>query len=154
MVTRREVLLGSAGVAVVAAAGLGAVWWRRSQAIAATGGHFEVTKTPAEWREILTPAQYAVLREEDTERPFTSPLNNEHRKGTFACAGCTAPRSSIATNPTPRANCHFSAMPVPGSRCSWQESFMIPSRPARRLQHVRGRLSSRPRRAHRWRPAS
>ena len=42
---------------------------------------FEVTHTPEEWRKLLTPEQYAVLREEDTERPFTSPLNNEKRKG-------------------------------------------------------------------------
>ena len=48
----------------------------------------EVTHTDAEWRKLLTPAQFNVLREEGTERPFTSPLLNEHRKGVFACAGC------------------------------------------------------------------
>ncbi len=37
---------------------------------------------------MLTPEQYAVLREEATERPFSSPLNNEHRPGLFSCAGC------------------------------------------------------------------
>jgi peptide-methionine (R)-S-oxide reductase len=42
----------------------------------------------AEWRKRLTPAQYAVLREEGTERAGTSPLDNEKRKGTFHCAGC------------------------------------------------------------------
>jgi peptide-methionine (R)-S-oxide reductase len=91
MVTRRSILLGTAGVTAAAAAGLGAAakWWN-SRATAADG-HFEVTKTPEEWRKILTPAQYAVLREADTERPFTSPLNNEHRKGTFVCAGCDLP---------------------------------------------------------------
>ena len=51
----------------------------------------KITKTPDEWRKILTPAQFSVLREEGTERPFTSPLNNEKRKGTFVCAGCDLP---------------------------------------------------------------
>jgi len=91
MVTRRSILLGTAGVAAVAAASLGAVRWWNSRATAAGDAHFEVTKTPEAWRKMLTPAQYAVLREADTERPFTSPLNDEHRKGVFACAGCDLP---------------------------------------------------------------
>ncbi len=44
-----------------------------------------------DWRKLLTPAAYAVLFEEDTERPFSSPLNNEHRAGTFVCAACYQP---------------------------------------------------------------
>ncbi|THK37491.1 peptide-methionine (R)-S-oxide reductase MsrB [Ensifer sp. MPMI2T] len=48
---------------------------------------FEVVKTDEEWRAILTADQYGILREEDTERPFTSALNNEKRKGIFHCAG-------------------------------------------------------------------
>jgi len=47
-----------------------------------------VEKTPEEWRKVLTPEQFYILREEGTERPFTSPLNKEKRKGTFVCAGC------------------------------------------------------------------
>jgi peptide-methionine (R)-S-oxide reductase len=54
-------------------------------------GTFEITKTAEEWKKILTPEQFAVLREADTERPFTSPLNDEKRKGTFNCAGCDLP---------------------------------------------------------------
>ena len=49
---------------------------------------FEVTHTDAEWRKLLTAPQYAVLRQEATERPFTSTLLHEKRHGTFACAGC------------------------------------------------------------------
>jgi peptide-methionine (R)-S-oxide reductase len=46
------------------------------------------TLTDAEWRARLTTAAYGVLREADTEAPFSSPLENEGRKGAFACAGC------------------------------------------------------------------
>ena len=52
---------------------------------------FEVTKSPEQWRAILTPAQFAVLRNENTERPRSSPLNEEHRRGTYQCAGCALP---------------------------------------------------------------
>ena len=51
----------------------------------------KVVKTEDEWRKLLTPAQFNVLRKEGTEPPFTSPLNNEKRKGTFVCAGCDLP---------------------------------------------------------------
>lgn len=44
--------------------------------------------TDAQWQTRLSPAAYAVLRHEDTERPFTSALNDEHRAGVFTCAGC------------------------------------------------------------------
>jgi peptide-methionine (R)-S-oxide reductase len=47
-----------------------------------------VNKSDAEWKKLLSPAAYDVLRHQGTEVPFTSPLNKEHRKGIFACAGC------------------------------------------------------------------
>lgn len=49
---------------------------------------FEITKSEAEWRQRLTPEQYRVLREHGTERAGSSPLDKEHGKGTFLCAGC------------------------------------------------------------------
>lgn len=58
---------------------------------------FEVTRTDAEWKKLLTPAQYQVLRHEDTERPFTSPLLNEKRRGIYACAGCNLDLFSSTT---------------------------------------------------------
>ena len=58
---------------------------------------FEVTRSDDDWRQRLSPAQYAVLRHEGTERPFTSPLNGEPREGRFACAGCALDLFSSAT---------------------------------------------------------
>ena len=50
--------------------------------------HFEVEHSDDQWKQRLSPAAYAVLRQHGTERPFTSPLNREKRPGTFLCAGC------------------------------------------------------------------
>ncbi len=57
----------------------------------AAPGEFEIQKTEAEWRAELTEMEYAVLREEATERAYTSPLLEEKRMGTFNCAGCDLP---------------------------------------------------------------
>jgi peptide-methionine (R)-S-oxide reductase len=57
--------------------------WRTASALAAT---FAVSHTDAEWRTLLTPDQFEVLRHAATERPFSSPLLHEERRGTFACA--------------------------------------------------------------------
>jgi peptide-methionine (R)-S-oxide reductase len=64
---------------------------------AAPATHFAVNHTPAEWRRMLGPERYAVLREASTERPFSSPLLKEHRRGTFLCAGCAKPLFDSAT---------------------------------------------------------
>ena len=59
--------------------------------------HFAVTRSNAQWKQQLGPQRYHILREAGTERAFTSPLNDEHRKGVFACAGCALPLFSSAT---------------------------------------------------------
>ena len=53
--------------------------------------NYKVVKTNAEWKELLSPLAYNVLREAGTERPFTSPLNNIKKEGTFVCAACKTP---------------------------------------------------------------
>ena len=63
----------------------------------AVGAAFAVNHTPAQWRQMLGPQRYAVLREAATERAYSSPLLNEHRKGTFVCAGCALPLFNSAT---------------------------------------------------------
>jgi peptide-methionine (R)-S-oxide reductase len=87
----RRVFLGLAGAGAVSLLLFG-----RSTGAGATL-HFQVNHTPAEWRQLLGAERYAVLREAATERPFSSPLNNEHRKGVFACAGCDQPLFSSST---------------------------------------------------------
>ena len=82
MITKRFLLAG--GTAGLVAA-LGASWRAATPAVA---GVFAVTHSDAEWRKLLTPEQYAVLRQSGTERPFTSALLHEERRGNFACAGC------------------------------------------------------------------
>jgi peptide-methionine (R)-S-oxide reductase len=82
------------GVAGAGAAGL--LLFGRSGG-ASPSLHFAVNRTPAEWRKMLGGQRYAVLREAATERPFSSPLLNEHRRGTFVCAGCTLPLFGSAT---------------------------------------------------------
>lgn len=57
----------------------------------------KVVKTDVEWKKLLTPDQYAILREHGTERAFSSPLNDIHQHGTFYCAGCHNPLFSSDT---------------------------------------------------------
>src|SRR6267142_2573170 len=82
MISRRLLLAGAGSVAVLA----GLRWIQQSDPASATS--FEIEKSDAEWRRLLSGAQYNVLRQHGTERPYSSPLNREKRDGTFACAGC------------------------------------------------------------------
>ena len=84
MLTRRTMIL--AGTALASAAGL---WWIYGTSEAR--GRFEIERTDAEWRGLLTRAQFDVLRLHRTEVPGSSPLNHEKRKGVYACAGCALP---------------------------------------------------------------
>jgi len=91
----RRTVFGLAGGTAAAA-----LAWRlfahdEAAAIAATPASFQLSD--AEWRRRLSPQAYNVLRHAATEFPFTSPLNDEHRKGLFVCAGCALPLFSSAT---------------------------------------------------------
>jgi peptide-methionine (R)-S-oxide reductase len=85
--TRRNFLLAG-GAATLIGGLLRLRGFGLPSARAADTEHFEVTHPDAEWRKLLTRDQYAVLRHESTERPYSSPLNTEHRDGIFSCAGC------------------------------------------------------------------
>jgi peptide-methionine (R)-S-oxide reductase len=80
MMTRRFLLAASS---VGLMAWLGSCW-----SVSSAAEPFPVTHTDDEWRKLLKPDQCAVLRQNATEHPCTSPLLNEHRSGVFACAGC------------------------------------------------------------------
>jgi peptide-methionine (R)-S-oxide reductase len=90
---KRRTFLSSTLIGLAAAAGSGRPLLADTKApkIEKVDKIEKITKSPEEWRKVLTPVQFAVLREEATERPFTSPLNNEKRKGAFICAGCDLP---------------------------------------------------------------
>jgi peptide-methionine (R)-S-oxide reductase len=81
---RRLIVVGIVGVTSALTSACRPV----TTSVAATPATFEVTHSNDEWRKLLTAEQYAVLRQADTEAPFTSPLLHEERPGTFACAGC------------------------------------------------------------------
>ncbi|MEO6945080.1 MAG: peptide-methionine (R)-S-oxide reductase MsrB [Nitrobacter sp.] len=95
MIDRRILLVSAAGLAALSA--FPALRVGFAGAAEKKTGTFEVEKTDAEWRAQLTPAQYNILRKEGTEPPGSSPLLKEHRKGTFACAGCDLPLYSSET---------------------------------------------------------
>jgi peptide-methionine (R)-S-oxide reductase len=84
--SRRRFLQAGGVAAVLAGLGVYTFGARRTGAIDAET--FEVTHTDEEWKKILTPNQFKVLRESATERPYSSALNDEHRHGVFSCAGC------------------------------------------------------------------
>ena len=83
---RRSVLAGCSAFAAIAA-GLSAP---------ARAKRFEVELSDAQWRSKLGPDRYRILRQAGTERPYSSPLNKEKRKGIYACAGCNLPLFSSA----------------------------------------------------------
>jgi peptide-methionine (R)-S-oxide reductase len=93
---RRTIL--SASTAFVGLAMAGLYRTRRTGAAmrSASNAHYRVVQSDADWRKLLSPAAYEVLRQAGTERPFSSPLLHEDRVGIFDCAGCALPLYSSA----------------------------------------------------------
>lgn len=105
--TRRRFLTGLAmSVALPALAACGA---------AAEAKAYPVTFSEAEWRRRLTPDQFRILRLKGTERSFTSPLLNEHRRGTFVCAADGNALFSSATKYDSGTGWPSFWRPVPGA---------------------------------------
>jgi peptide-methionine (R)-S-oxide reductase len=81
-VTRRRFLVGASTASAVLLAACS------RPAEASPPENYQVNHTDAEWKKLLSPDQYDVLRNAGTETPYSSPLNDEHRHGVFTCAGC------------------------------------------------------------------
>jgi peptide-methionine (R)-S-oxide reductase len=97
MTTRRALLSGSAVALALAAVQFRLVGRPLAANVSPMPDTFAVSHDEAEWRKLLTPTQYSILRQEGTEAPYTSPLLNEHRSGRFTCAGCNNPAFSSET---------------------------------------------------------
>ncbi len=89
---RKEALraMGAAGAAI-------GMQWTFASSATAKPQPYEIRLTDAEWRKRLRPEQYAILREHGTEPPFSSPLDNEKRRGTYLCTGCSLALFSSTT---------------------------------------------------------
>ena len=101
---------------------------------------YEVTKSDAEWKTLLSPAAYDVLRHEGTEAPFTSPLNNEHRKGIFACAGCGLDLYSSDTKFDSGTGWPSFFRPLPGAVVTAQDYSLMMSRTEVKCRRCGGHL--------------
>lgn len=97
MSRQRRTFLSLAAVAGGVAALRGLLFGASANAAQSTDAVYEVTHSDAEWRKLLTPTQYSVLRKAGTEYPFSSPLDHEKRAGIFSCAGCALPLFSSRT---------------------------------------------------------
>jgi peptide-methionine (R)-S-oxide reductase len=111
----------------------------------------KIVRTEAEWRAQLTPEQYRILREKDTERPFTGALTENHETGNYHCAGCgallflsgakfdsgcgwpsfmlPAESKAIEEHEDRSLECGASRSPAPAAAATWATSFLTAPRP-------------------------
>ncbi|MCJ2131170.1 peptide-methionine (R)-S-oxide reductase MsrB [Methylobacterium sp. E-045] len=135
MLNRRTAIRDGIGVLAILAAGRG---WTASPARAA--GDQPVLLSDAEWRRRLTPDQYAVLRHEGTERPFTSPILHEERSGAFACVGCELPVFSSKTKFDSRTGWPSFWAPVDGAVAETLDTSFGTKRTAISCRRCQGHL--------------
>jgi peptide-methionine (R)-S-oxide reductase len=95
MLSRRTLIL--AGISAVAVAAAARFAMTGNAHATSTSKTFEVTKTEEEWKKLLTPEQFHVLRKHGTERAFTSPLDKQYGLGIYNCAGCDLPLFTSTT---------------------------------------------------------
>ena len=114
---RRHFLFRTAGAVAGAAVGAQALAQGKPASVppASVPAPTKLVLSDAEWKKRLTPAQYRVLREEDTEYPYSSPLNHEKRKGTFVCAGCDLPLFESRTKYDSGTGWPSFWQPIPGA---------------------------------------
>jgi len=86
---RRAFLLS--GGALIAVIAVPSIVWQMNKVDVEKGDIDTIELSNAQWKERLSPEAFKVLRENGTERPFSSPLNDEKRKGIFVCKGCDLP---------------------------------------------------------------
>ena len=104
-----------AGAAIVGAAWLLRYLPEKSGIMAASNNNFEINKTEEEWRKILTPEQFSVLRKHGTERAGTSPLDKEYSQGNYLCAACDLPLFTSETKFNSRTGWPSFYDPIPGA---------------------------------------
>lgn len=89
---------------------------------------FTVTRSEAEWKATLSPEQFHILRQHGTERPFSHPLNDEKRDGTFQCAGCGAPLFDSATKYDSRSGWPSFFAPLDGAVATSTDHVLLTPR--------------------------
>ena len=122
MIERRALLAGVAGVGL-------AGWLAAGRRLrAAEAGHFPVAHSDEEWRRMLTPVQYAILRRQGTEPPESSPLDHEFRAGQYDCVGCGQKLFSSQTKFDSHTGWPSFWQPLPGAVSSADDKSFFMSR--------------------------
>ena len=109
---------------------------------ARAGAAAEVTRPDAEWRRLLAPAAYDVLRHEGTEPPFSSPLDHEKRAGTYACAGCDLPLYSSKTKFDSGTGWPSFWQPLPGAVGTKRDTSLLMARTEVHCRRCEGHLGT------------